>query len=326
MQTPDQNMNTSTSPKAVKVLSSALLLIATSTHADTFGTLGNEFTIDFAEIGTPGNPNDSGAGGGSYSSNFGGVGYAYRMGVTEVAQDWVTRATASGLAHVTSGPWGSNQPATNVSWYDAAAFVNFLNTSTGHQAAYNLDFTSSWTMQLWNSADAWQADGENLYRHRESFYFLPSENEWYKAAFQKNDGPTPNYWDYATGSNFAPVAVASGTLDGTAVYQSLTPADVNLAGGLSSYGIQGQGGNVWEWQESSFNGTNDSPSLGRTIRGGYWPNNEVHLRSSDRTLFGPATSVNNIGFRVASIPEPSTIVFTLGAGSLLLIRRRRSLA
>ena len=181
-------------------------------------------------------------------------------------------------------------------------------------------------MQLWNSADAWQADGENLYRHRESFYFLPNENEWYKAAFQKNDGPTPNYWDYATGSNLAPVAVASGTLDGTAVYQSLTPADINLAGGLSSYGIQGQGGNVWEWQESAFNGTNDSPSLGRTIRGGYWPNNEVHLRSSGRTLFGPATSVNNIGFRVASIPEPSTVALTLVASSLLLARRRRSLA
>jgi hypothetical protein len=56
------------------------------------------------------------------------------------------------------------QPAGNVLWYEAAVFVNWLNTSTAHQAAYNLD---GFNMSLWSSAEAWQLGGENLYRHKD---------------------------------------------------------------------------------------------------------------------------------------------------------------
>ena len=55
------------------------------------------------------------------------------------------------------------------------------------------------------------------------------------------------YCDYATGSDTAPTAVASGTGAGTAVYsQSFEagPADITNAGGLSSYGTMAQSGNV----------------------------------------------------------------------------------
>jgi len=129
-------------------------------------------------ISNPGNGNDAGAGGGIYSSPYGGVPYVYRMGVTEASQDWITKATAStpGLLNVTAGAWAGNQPAATMTWYEAAAFVNWLNTSEGHQAAYQIDETNT-PLTLWTSEQAWQAGGENLYRHKDAVYFLPSENE-----------------------------------------------------------------------------------------------------------------------------------------------------
>ena len=34
--------------------------------------------------------------------------------------------------------------------------------------------------------------------------WIPSEDEWYKAAYHKNNGVTGNYWDYPTGTNTVP--------------------------------------------------------------------------------------------------------------------------
>ena len=82
-------------------------------------------------------------------------------------------------------------------------------------------------------------------------YFLPSVDEWYKAAYY--DPTSGVYYDYPTGSDTAPTAVASGTAAGTAVYNQLLaqgPADITLAGGLSPYGTMGQGGNVSELEET----------------------------------------------------------------------------
>lgn len=184
-------------------LAVALALTVASAQADTFGSGGNAFTIDFVTIGNPGNANDAGAGGGIYSRLYGGVSYSYRMGVTEVPQNWITNATNLGLANVTAGAWTGGLPAANMTWYEAAAFVNWLNVSTSHQAAYQLNAGAT-ALTLWSSAQAWQLDGQNLYRHKDAYYFLPSEDEWYKSAYHKNDGVTANYWDYPTGTNGIP--------------------------------------------------------------------------------------------------------------------------
>ena len=302
-------------------------LITMHAQADTFGSGLNTFTIDFVNIGNAGNGDDLGAGGGIYSSPFGGVSYEYRVGVTEVPQDWITKATALGLLNVTAGAWTGNRPATNMTWYEAAAFVNFLNTSTGHHAAYNLNGTAT-ALTLWSSAEAWQAGGENLYRHKDSYYFLPSEDEWYKSAFHKNDGVTANYWDYALGSNNIPTAVTSGTGAGTAVYNQPVgqgPADVDNDGGLSPYGTRGQDGNALEWMESAFDGVNDSPSESRPVRAGYWNVGENELRSSLHFSFGTGENPA-VGLRVASVaPEPTTFAL-LAFSSLLLAARRRGSA
>ena len=135
---------------------------------------------------------------------------------------------------------------------------------------------------------------------------------------------TADYWDYATGSNSIPTAVASGTGAGTAVYNGQPgPVDVNNNGALSAYGTRGQNGNVWEWQESAFTAPNDSSSEFRAIRGGRWSSSEDDLRSSDRLNLDPTVSSFIVGFRVASVPEPSCAVLMFGSGLILLARRRR---
>lgn len=288
-------------------------------QADTFGTGGNEFTLDFVDIGNAGNAADT--------TGYGAVPYAYRVGTYEISQDAITKATASGMANVTAGAWTGNQPAANISWYEAAAFVNWLNTSTGKTAAYDLTYNNfEWSMNLWSSGDAWQLGGENLYRNKDAYYFLPSENEWYKAAYYNAAATT--YFDYPTGSDTAPAPVTSGTNAGTAVYgQSFEqgPAGVNDAGGLSPYGTMGQGGNVFELTESASAGTNSSPSEGRAWRGGEWSEPEFYLLSSSRLGDHPPFEKSiSIGFRVASVPEPSTYALVLmGAGALCLWRRRK---
>jgi formylglycine-generating enzyme required for sulfatase activity len=310
-------------PSIVAVFFTAFtLIIQPSVQAETFGTSGNEFTIDFVNIGNTGNAADT--------TSYGAVPYEYRVGKYEISDDAITKATASGMANVTAGPWTGSQPAGKINWYQAAAFVNWLNTSTGKRAAYDLSFIEdSWRMTLQSSSNAWTLGGINLYRNKDAYYFLPSENEWYKAAYYNPAGS--NYFEYPTGSSTAPTPVASGTNAGTAVYYGgdiTNPAAVTFAGGLSPYGTMGQGGNVWEWNESAFDGTNSSPSEDRVFRGGNWLYNEsLSLLSSSRYAVTPETSgyFGNVGFRVASVPEPSTYAFLAmtAAGALWMARRRR---
>ena len=288
-----------------------------SAQADTFGTSGNEFTIDFVDIGNAGNAADT--------TTYGAVPYEYRMGKNEISELQITKATQIGMAHVSAGAWSNNQPAANITWYEAAAFVNFLNTNSGKTAAYNLTFSNSqWSMALQSSSNAWTAGGTNLYRNKNAFYFLPSENEWYKAAYYNPAGS--NYFLYPTASSSVPTAVGGGTNAGTAVYDKAAsvPSTVDSAGGLSPYGTMGQGGNVFEWNESAFGGANSSASDVRARRGGAWDSAEHSLRSSVRDGNVPTLEGNFVGFRVASVPEPSTYVLVLmGAGALYLWKRRK---
>jgi formylglycine-generating enzyme required for sulfatase activity len=184
----------------------------------------------------------------------------------------------------------------------------------------------------------------NPYRNSLAKYFLPSYNEWYKAAYYNPDNST--YYNFPNGSDTMPVSVESGTDNNTAVYtvfdQSYNPipgspngpADVDKAGGLSPFGVMGLGGNVFEWEESSGDLANSSGSSSRGIRGGSW---DVGLGSgplSSSARSGQALAgdgLNFIGFRVASlsssappaVPEPSMMVIgtLFGLGGLMAKRR-----
>ena len=294
---------------------------------ESFGSGANQFTMDFVTIGNPGNAADT-----TGSPNpVGSVAYTYNLGKYEVSRDMITKANSAGSLGITMSDmssFGGNgllKPATGVSWYEAAKFVNWLNTSTGNTAAYKFD--ESGTFQLWSAGDAGY-NANNMFRNSLAKYVIASRDEWYKGAYGKADGSWSNF---PNGSDSAPRSVASGTDPNTAVYaQSYEagPADVFSAGGLSAYGTMGQGGNAWEWMETAYWGFNNiANSIEDGIRegrGGAWYTYSDSLHPSF-TIGSYATSESNDnGFRVASVPEPSSFsLLAIGLGGLALVRRRK---
>jgi formylglycine-generating enzyme len=229
---------------------------------------------------------------------------------------------------------GANRPATGVSWFEAARFVNWLNTSTGNSPAYKFaiqpgqaGYSADASIQLWTPSDPGY-NPNNLYRNNLARYFMSSDDEWYKAAYY--DPSSGVYYDYPTGSDTAPAPVASGTAAGTAVYAqpfNQGPTDITIAGGLSPYGTMGQGGNVYQWSETDMDLINDSTSsIGRTVRGGDWFGGSSNLLSTSRKLSANSQD-SNISFRVTSIPEPSAILLAgfaaVGLFELVALRYRR---
>ncbi|MFN9347542.1 MAG: SUMF1/EgtB/PvdO family nonheme iron enzyme [Planctomycetota bacterium] len=297
-----------------------------------FGSGANQFNMEFVTIGNPGNAADTTG----KPNPAGAVGYTYGIGKFEVSEDMITKFNASQSLQITKDNRGTAKPATSVSWNEAARVVNWLNTSTGGFAAYK--FTTGGVndnIALWTASDTLDYEATNPYRSKRATYVLPSYNEWYKAAYYNPTNST--YYDYTNGSNTAPTAVASGTTAGTAVYGrpfAQGPANVDQAGGLSPYGVMGLGGNVYEWEESSFDLANSSGSSSRGIRGGDWDEDSSVLSSSSRlNFFLPSFELNYIGFRVASlsssappaVPEPSMMVIgtLFGIGGLMAKRRMK---
>jgi formylglycine-generating enzyme required for sulfatase activity len=301
---------------------SAGRLITTTT--DSFGSGANAFTMKFVTVGNPGNdPDTTGA-----PNPAGAVASAFRMSTYEVSTAMVSNANTAGSLGITYTSRTADMPATSVSWNEAARFVNWLNVSSGSVAAYN--FTTNGVndnIVLWDATSAGSGyNVNNKFRNSNAKYFLPSENEWYKAAYYSGTGST--YYDYATGDS-VPTAVASGTSG--AVYNGQSgPADITSAGGLSPYGTMGQGGNAWEWMETNSSGTNNSSDWTRGLRGGSWNygGGVLDLASSLRVDYDPSNESYDIGFRVASselaaVPEPTTLLSTLALVSSGLLLRRR---
>jgi sulfatase modifying factor 1 len=297
-----------------------------------FGTGASAFSIDFVTIGNPGNTADTTG----TPNPVGSVAFTYLLGKYEISRDQVEKASAAGMLGITLDPMnnigisrfysnlGADRPATGVNWYEAAKFVNWLNTSSGGTAAYKFD--GSGNLQLWSPGDVGYNSG-NLFRNANAKFVIPTVDEWYKGAY---GSPTGAWWNYQNGSNSKPSAVSGGTLLNTAVYgqtDDMGPADINDAGGLSAYGTMAQAGNVSEWMETAFDGTNDSASETRVTRGGSWRNlsgssNWGAAFSSENTPYDP---LNNIGFRIAMVPEPSAVsLLAVGLGGLAMLRRRRS--
>jgi len=319
----------------------SMQVVVNLTYADTFGSGTNTFDIEFVPIPSvgeyvvqtrqgpitfPGNrPDRSGA-----PNPAGAVAYDYRIGKFEISEQMIDAASALDddlrITHTERGP---EKPATAVTWFEAARFVNWLNTSTGHLPAYKFnevpggrgDPPPEFEFALWEP-DEEGYDPDNPFRNSIANYVLPTVEEWYKAAYY--DPEAEVYYDFATGSNAPPVAVAGGTDPGTAVYLQSTdagPADVLLAGGASPFGAIGMNGNVREWHETAE--TFDVNSR-RDLRGGAWASGTGSLAATFLGGDPPELDIANVGFRVVSliIPEPSSLVL-LGLACLTLGSQRR---
>jgi len=160
---------------------------------------------------------------------------------------------------------------------------------------------------------------------------VTSEDEWYKAAYHKNDGVTGNYWNYPTSSDTVPSNDLLSTDLGNNAnflqdggYTIGSPYWRTEVGefenSYSPYGTFDQGGNVCEWNEAILNG---GPSRG--LRGGSFTSYDDSLRASGRYGYGlhPSHEFGDTGFRVVEVPEPcSALVLTIGGLSVVARRRR----
>ena len=104
-------------------------------------------------------------------------------------------------------------------------------------------------------------------------------------------------------------------------YSGPTPNDITDVGVLSPYDTAGQGGNIAEWEETTFDLLNNSAFASRGARGGDWQFDSFSLSVSNRAGYGPHTDGFN-GFRVASIPEPTSLLMAAMAALGLLLRRK----
>jgi formylglycine-generating enzyme required for sulfatase activity len=195
------------------------------------------------------------------------------------------------------GPGGTNyqygnKPVVFVSWYDAARFANWINNGATSGASTE---TGAYTM----------ASGVGVTRNDGATWFLPRENEWYKAAYY--DGAASVYYDYPTKSDVAPTndlpaddtGNSANFFDGDFTQDPSYPLTTvgAYSQSESAYGTFDQGGNVWEWTETFTSATST-----RVRRGGAFDTTATMLNASNRESIAPTSENESTGFRLATVP------------------------
>ncbi len=332
-----------------------------------------EVVIDTVTVGNPGNAGENS--GGSEPDGWGpdricgAVDYVYNIGTFEVTAGQYTEflnavadedtyglyntgmwsdvygckiertGSSPHYSYVAGAEW-TDRPVNYVSWGDAARFANWLHNGqpTGAQDLITTEDGSYFLNGAMSDAVLLA-----VVRGPDATWVIPSEDEWYKAAYHLNDGVTGNYYDYPTQSDTAPTAEAPPGTDmtnGSANYNSggyVDPTHYRTEVGAynekpsdSAYATYDQGGNVWEWNEAVLYDSN------RVIRGGSFYYSHVLLLAAGRSSLTPTNENNNLGFRVAevrplipAVSEWGLVVMTvlvLVAGSIILRRRPASAA
>lgn len=296
-------------------------------------------TIDWVAVGDAGNAADTEIMTDS-TTGYGSVDYLYRMSKYEVTNNQyceflnsVASTDTHGLYLAEGNPIYNgisrdvsiegyvysvvegfdNKPVVYVDWYDSLRFTNWLhngqpvglqNSSTTENGAYDMSLGSSVVRQ--QGAEVW----------------LPNENEWYKAAYYKGGNTNAGYWDYATQSDTCPTKELppGGTNSANHSYSGTSPHLTDAGAytnSVSAYGTFDQNGTLQEWVETLVDESH------RGLRGGSWRKSSYYLASNYRyhPYEPPIDNSNNIGFRVAAVPEPCSLVL-LSLGGLMLRRRR----
>lgn len=287
----------------------AIIPLSSSADVVTFGSGSNTFSLTFQAVLNPGNTADS--------TNFGDVAYSFGMSKFEISERMIDiynldpANSAAPVSYRSPGPgYGANRAATNMTWIEAARFVNWLNTSQGFAPAYWFKRADSTNITPWQPSQTNDYDPLNPFRSKRTVFALPTIDEWYKAAyFDPALNGSGGYWQYAVKSNVAPNAVSSGTGTSDVVYgqgANGSPADITQAGGLSAYGVMGMNGNVWEWTESPFNGNFSNAQVNRFLVGGSWADMQASVFAKGQSAnYSPSTNIPQGGFRVISLVHTS---------------------
>lgn len=296
------------------------------------------------------------------TGSFGSVSYEYRIGTTEVTNDQyaaflnavgsfnthriydirmqtsihggISRSGINGQYTHTVKPNMGDKPVVFVSLWDSMRFINWLHNGmpTGSQDSTT---TEDGAYYLGGVTDP-HSVGITVARKSDAQWFLPSEDEWFKAAHHKNDGATGNYYAYPTQSDIAPTPATadafgnvSNPFSNVANYNNAADwnnANGNLttvgsAGTTSAYGVYDLAGNVDEFTDTFLLCTdsgcanetsqNTADLQGQTVfqrsivRSGNWEAtddfNITGIINGSRDLGGPNGATNNLGFRVATI-------------------------
>lgn len=354
---------------------------------------GEIITIETVHVGNPGNPADPATGGlrgsvgytydigkyevtaGQYCAFLNAVAATDKYGLynTDMLDTQgckIERTGSSGSYHYSIASDRANRPVNEVSWASAARFANWLhngqprgeqNASTTEDGAYDLSPTHAYygpdgEIPAFLSADYVALNDALAAVTRKSgwTWAVPSEDEWYKAAYHKNDGSTSHYFLYPTGTDATPgndlldpdpgnnANFILGYYDEGDYWSLGYPYYTSVVGEFensgSPYGTFDQGGNVMEWTEAA---AHDSMFFGpgRVMRGGsygsgsvgFWAESDYHvymdgsveLKSSWRHAY--CAVLIGGGFRVVNVPEPATAMLAIaGAVCAMLWRRRRS--
>ena len=208
-----------------------------------------------------------------------------------------------------------------VSWADAARFANWMHNGQP-TSAQDSTSTEDGAYDLFATQEYYDLDGQIIdfdghrtallavVREPDATWVIPSEDEWYKAAYHYNDGVHGSYWDYPTSSDAAPsnilidpdpgnnatfrsVFFNSEPTVGSPYYRTEVGAHENSN---SPYGTFDQGGNVWEWNEGILYGVSHG------LRGGSWvyDSGNMHAASRDiQQLPDLSRELDIMGFRVA---------------------------
>ena len=234
----------------------------------------------------------------------------------------------------------ANKPVNFVNWFSAARFVNWY--ANGQSATATATETGSYTL---NGATS----GNLVPRNAGAKVFLPSADEWYKAAFY--NPATQDYYLWPTQSNSTPTAVLP-TGNGTVA----TANAANLRGDrgaldirmtnvgtyvntTSTYGLFDMLGNVTQMTDTAgTGGARGTPTQFQAF-GGSYATTTAQLGTWNSSVAGPfrdgapslteGLGVSTTGFRVAAVavPEPGNMVAAaMGVGGLIgfqLMKRRK---
>ena len=325
-------------------------------------------SIDWATVGDAGNDGDTQLMKQDQTSGYGAVAYVYQIAKYDVtvaqyveflnAKDPTgtnvlglyngnqsTDGNSAGISFNVNNsagakygvlPGQANKPITNVTWYSSLRFANWLNNGQGNGDTESGSYTLTGNSPTPSNSNA-------ISRNAGANIVLPTENEWYKAAYYKGGGLHAGYWPYATRtSTLATAEPPNPNATNSANYNSKTTGyavtgssgyssgvnyltDVGAYGKTTSaYGTFDQTGDVFQWNQTTV-----APDGSRGIRGGSWNLDDGALPSLNRDeIYHPDYANFFIGFRVANLavaaPEPVGLSIWILGGMMLLRRNRRA--
>ena len=192
--------------------------------------------IEMVPVGWAGNEADT--------TGYGAVDYDYNIGKYEVtAAQWDAYITRN------TGTSTDNLPRVHTPWLDMARFVNWLHNG---QPATGGTETGAYTIPI-DAGNGYTQAGNDITREADWKWAIASEDEWYKAAYHKNDGLAQSYYDYPNSSDTPPTAEIPPGGTNSSNHGNVVGALTEVGAypnSTSPYGTFDQAGNTWEWTDT----------------------------------------------------------------------------